>query len=109
MLTLDKFVEVFMETSSSNMQVKKQWSIKTSNFNVTLHGSEGNKQAASHGSNTIVKFETMKNGKTTNTNMLILGKHAKVSTVTFSSDLPLRGQRSNLNQRQMAKLTLSIC
>ena len=26
--------------------------------------------------------------------MLALGKHAKVSTVTFSSDLRLRGQRS---------------
>ena len=36
----------------------------------------------------------MLNDKTNGVNMLALGKHAKVSTVTSLSDLRLRGQRS---------------
>ena len=36
----------------------------------------------------------MSNVKTNGANMLALGKHAKLSTVTFLSDLQLRAQRS---------------
>ena len=54
-------------------------------------------------------------------NMLASGKHAKVSTVTFLSDLRFRGQRSNLSnspipirrsnykQRQIVKLLVPTC
>ena len=41
---------------------------------------------------------TMSNGKTNGANMLALGKHAKVSTVTCLSDLRLRDQRSKKGQ-----------
>ena len=41
-----------------------------------------------------VKFQTTLNGKTNGVNMLALGKHANVSTVTSLSYLRFRGQRS---------------
>ena len=41
-----------------------------------------------------VKFQTTSNSKTNGANMLPLDKHAKVFTVTSSSNLRLRGQRS---------------
>ena len=44
-------------------------------------------------SNTKVKFQTTSSGKTNGANMLPLDKHAKVFTLTSSSDLRLRGQR----------------
>ena len=59
-------------------------------------------------SDTKVKFQTTSNGQTTGVNMLALGKHAKVSTVTpcqtYGSGV--KGQkRSNFKQCQMAKLS----
>ena len=40
-------------------------------------------------------FKQHQMAKTNSVNMLVLDRHAKVSTVTSSSDLRLRGQRSN--------------
>ena len=48
------------------------------------------------GSYKKVKFQTTSNSKTNGANMLPLDKHAKVFTVTSSSDLRLRGQRSKV-------------
>ena len=60
-------------------------------------------------SNIKVKFQTTSNGETNGTNMYALGQYAKASTVTSSPDLRVRGQRSkrsNVKQRQTAKLTM---
>ena len=40
------------------------------------------------------KKSTILNGKNNSVNVLHMDRHAKVSTVTSSSDLSLRGQRS---------------
>ena len=59
-----------------------------------------------------VKFWTILNGKTNTARVLVGVKHQKVSTVTSSPDLWLRGQRSkrsNRKQREMIKVTLSMC
>ena len=47
------------------------------------------------GSKNEVKLQTTSNDKSNGVNVLVLGKHTKVSTVTYSSDLRLRvkGQR----------------
>ena len=64
------------------------------------------------------KFWTILNGKTNTAKVLVGVKHQKVSTVTSSPDLWLtlncirgvKGQkRSNRKQREMIKVTLSMC
>ena len=50
----------------------------------------------------------MSNGKINGANMLASGKHAKVSTVTFLSNLRFRGQRSNLSKQSHSNTKVKL-